>query len=120
MAERQHVSSLVGTSVEARAGLLKFGGSKPYDCSATHGDHWRGPLCGKPARWYIGLEDTHAGMTVEGCFHPATVYTNVCDQHLAELRDEPRRVFLVERRTGSVNQSNVTVIDTRGFDGGAS
>lgn len=115
--------TLAGTTKEARAGLLRFGYAAAYDCSARHGDVWTDPVCGKPARWYVGLEDAHAGMTADGYFNPATTYTNLCDGHLAEVQGEPRRVFSVERRVGSVDQFGVTVIDASGFEelfGGAS
>ena len=107
--------TLAGTTKEARAGLLRFGYAAAYDCSARHGDVWTDPVCGKPARWYVGLEDAHAGMTADGYFNPATTYTNLCDGHLAEVQGEPRRVFSVERRVGGVEQLRLNLIQRYGL-----
>jgi hypothetical protein len=89
--------SLAGSTDEAlRRSLLQFGSGA--GCRAT-GDMWNGPICGKPAPWVIACEDSVAGVTVNGAFSPAETSTVLCDEHLARLRTEPRRIFWVFKRT---------------------
>jgi len=107
-------ASLAGTSAEVRADLLRFGSARE-GCRVMLGKLWSGPLCGQYAPWYIGCENSQAGMTENGFFHPATTYTHVCDEHLAQLRGEPRTIFSVKAGSpedfGSVSLIDVSAID---------
>lgn len=106
--------SLVGTAEEFRAKLLQFRGGE--GCSAVRGDGWTDPRCGEPAPWYVGLEDAHSGMTLNGHFTPATTYIPLCGAHLAEVRNEPRLVFEVQPNAAGRSRGSVSVIDTTAFD----
>lgn len=104
---------LDGTTDEFRAKLLQFRGGS--GCSAVRGDMWSAPRCGQPAQWYVGLEDAHAGMTLNGHFSPATTYIKLCDAHLAEVGTEPRLVFEIQPNDNAPRAS-ISVIDTTAFD----